>query len=85
MSQALPPMDQEIYLNGTIIVLIEGVHANVLEKWVQKVARVSGQRVDWHSYARWATVKALGDIEKVKQTVQDLASEIGYGVFNWDF
>lgn len=85
MAPDLPPMDQEIYLRGTIIVTIEGVPANVMEKWVQKVAKVSGQRVDWHSYARWAFVKALGDIEKVTQTVKDLASEISYGVFNWDF
>jgi len=85
MSQDLPPMDKEIYLNGTIIVLIEGVHANVMEEWVQKVARVSGQRVGWHSYARWAVVKTLGDLERVTQTVQDLASEISYGLFNWDF
>ncbi|MEX0935212.1 MAG: hypothetical protein WDZ70_02720 [Candidatus Paceibacterota bacterium] len=51
------------------------IPSNAMEEWVKKVAERSGQRVDWHFVAGRAVVKALGDISKVKQAIQELKPE----------
>jgi hypothetical protein len=78
-----PPMDQEIFQNGELIVVVSNVPSNAMEQWVKKVANKSGQRVDWHFIGGWANVKALGDIEKVKQAARKLAKELPNVNFYW--
>lgn len=67
-----PPCDQDVYENGAYVFLGWGIPSEKMEKWVREVAIQSGQRVDWHWFGGRAVVKALGDIEKVNQTIRDL-------------
>jgi hypothetical protein len=43
-----------------------------MERWVQSIAKDSGQRVDWHYFAGRAVVKALGDADAVLTSMQRL-------------
>jgi hypothetical protein len=65
------PCEQEIYRKGTIVLQMHSVSSNRMEGWVKKIAKQSGQPVDWHLAAGWATVKALGDLTKVNDAIQE--------------
>lgn len=70
------PCADDIYRKGEIVLQIHSVSSNRMEGWVQKIARESGQRVDWHFAGGWATVKAIGDIEAVNKAIQDHYPEL---------
>lgn len=70
-----PSCDKEIYEKGEHVFTTHTIPSNAMEEWVKKVAERSGQRVDWHFVAGRAVVKALGDISKVKQAIQELKPE----------
>lgn len=67
--------NQEVYENGEAICHFHA-SAAVTEPWVRKVAAESGQRVDWHYMAGRATVRYLGDRERVRSAVERLKPEL---------
>lgn len=66
-----PPCDDEIFKHGTVVFIGDSVSSNRMEAWVRKLAQLSEQRVDWHFSAGNAVVLALGDITKVKATIEE--------------
>lgn len=70
-----PPCDKDIFQKGTHVFTTHTIPSNAMEGWVKKVAEQSGQRVDWHFVGGHACVLALGDIDKVKETIEALMPE----------
>lgn len=70
------PCDPEILENGTPICVIVSVSSNRLERFVKSVAMSTGQRVDWHFYGGRAIVKAIGDCEKVRDSIRARAPDV---------
>ena len=69
------PMDREVYERGTTILKGLGGEANAVEAWVRRVAKESGQRVDWfYCYGR-VFVKAMGDVERARAVAERLMPE----------
>lgn len=63
-----PPCDAEIYEKGECVFVGHGP-SNAVERWVKRIAELSGQRVDWHYVGGRAVVLVLGDTEKVRKTI----------------
>lgn len=57
--------DEEVFNFGTTVAVASDVSPQVMEAWCQKVAKESGQKVDWGYMAGRAVVKALGDLGAV--------------------
>lgn len=70
-----PPCDKKVFQNGELVFVTHTIPSNAMEGWVKKVAKRSGQRVDWHFAGGRACVLALGDIAKVHQAIVDLLPE----------
>lgn len=62
----------DLYQNGQPVLMVQGPRASTIEDWVQLVARVSGQRVDWHFVGGYARVVCLGDRDRVVQAASNL-------------
>ena len=60
-----PPCDPRIYTEGQTVFVGDTLGSNAMERWVQKIAKDSGQPVDWHWSGGRANVLALGDREAV--------------------
>ncbi|MEK7545493.1 MAG: hypothetical protein AAB554_00275 [Patescibacteria group bacterium] len=70
-----PDCDQDIYENGEHVFTTDTIPPNAMDGWVKKVAKLSGQRVDWHFVGGRAVVRALGDITKIKKAIAKLMPE----------
>ena len=66
------PCDDEVFRKGIHVATWPSWGANCVEAFVQRIAELSGQRVDWHYAAGRVIVKALGDITKVMKTIEQL-------------
>jgi hypothetical protein len=55
-----PPCAKDIFDKGVGLCILDARSA-AAEAWVQKVAKLSGQRVDWHYSGGRANVLVLGD------------------------
>jgi hypothetical protein len=66
--------DQDVYNNGVEVFLTHTIAAKDIEKWVQAVAKLSGQKVDWHYAGGRAIILTLGDTYKVKEAIKNLRS-----------
>lgn len=75
MMSELLPCDKDIYENGTVVFRTAEIPAVKVDKWVKKVAALSGQPVDWHYVAGWAIVKTTGDIRAVDNALGALMPE----------
>jgi hypothetical protein len=69
---AAPPPDPEVVDNGTIVFRTKAVSALLFEVWVGDIARLSGQKVDWYVQGEHAVVKALGDLDAVRDAMREL-------------
>jgi len=69
------PCDPKIFSEGQSVFLTDSIPSNAMERWVQKVAHLSEQPVDWHFVGGRANVLAMGDIERVKTAIQHLMPE----------
>lgn len=67
--------DAEVFKNGHAICALDACMYRA-EKWVQAVARESGQRVDWHYSGGTASVLYLGDHAKVLEAMIKLTPEL---------
>lgn len=60
------PCDREVYEKGAHVMTTHSIGgSNAIERWVQKLARTSGQPVDWHFVGGRVVIKALGDLKRV--------------------
>lgn len=70
--------DQDIYEHGIKVFETKGYEVGVvfMRNWVDKVAKLSGERVDFHKsgYSTWI-VKAIGDVAKVEEIIQKIKPE----------
>jgi len=71
----LPRCDDEVFRKGELVLMTHSIPSTNLEQWVNHIAEVSGQRVDWHFAAGRACILALGDVERVRETIEILMSE----------
>lgn len=70
-----PNTSSDIYENGELMMVTSSIGSNALERWVKKVAKLSGQPVDWHWHGGRAQILALGDLEQVKSAMAALMPE----------
>lgn len=63
------PCNPEVFEHGDPIFMTHGIPSNAMEQWVKKVAKESGQRVDWHFAGGRAVVLFLGDREAVRDAI----------------
>jgi hypothetical protein len=66
------PCNPEVFSHGEVMLVTHSISSNRMEQWVKKVAKISGQPVDWHFVGGRAVIKALGDITKVRSAMDDL-------------
>jgi hypothetical protein len=57
------------------MLLTHSVPPNATEGWVKKVARLSGQQVDWGFIGGRIRIFAMGDLDKVLLTMRELKTE----------
>lgn len=74
-----PACEVEIYMRGTIALVVAGVPSNAMERWVARLRTESGQRVDWHFAAGRAFVKVIGDVSAVRVAAAKLFGELPTG------
>jgi hypothetical protein len=68
--------DKEVYESGAPVLLYHSVTPGRMEEWVRKIAVQTGQRIDWHYFGGRIVVKAMGDIELVKKTIDANMTEL---------
>ncbi len=61
----LKPCNKKIWRKGHHIFTSHSIPAKKFDKWVKKVARRSGQKVDWYYFGGRAVVKVLGNAKQV--------------------
>lgn len=64
--------NKDVYNNGTSVFLTHTLSAKDTETWVKEIAKLSGQKVDWHYIAGRANILALGDLTKVRDAIKSL-------------
>ena len=67
--------EPEIYERGKGF-LVTDLNTKRMEPWVQKLAELSGQRVDWHYVGGRAVVCYIGDRAKVQAAFEQLMPEL---------
>ena len=70
-----PPCDRDVFDHGTCVFVTHTIPSNAMEGWVKNVAKLSGQRVDWHFSGGRACVRALGDLNAVERAIEKLLPE----------
>jgi hypothetical protein len=72
--------DEDIYENGrTVLVIGDEFSVNTIEAFVQKIARRSGQKVDWHFIAGRAALRAKANtqgLHKVDEAIYGCPDEV---------
>lgn len=71
----LKPCDKEVFTNGHLVMITHTIPSRLIEKWVKKVAKTSGQRVDWHYAGGRACIMAIGDLQTVYDVIDSLMPE----------
>lgn len=61
--------DPKIYEGGTTVFLTHTIPSAGMEKWVQAIAKESGQPVDWRYGCGRAEMLALGDLNRVRKAI----------------
>lgn len=69
------PCAGDVYNNGECVFITHSIQSASIERWVNKVAKRSGQLVDWHFAGGRAIVLALGDIDMVKASIRKLIGD----------
>jgi hypothetical protein len=71
----LEPCNLEVYNKGGVVFTTDTISPYDLDPWVQKVAALSGEPVDWHCDSGQMLVKTTGDIERVYAALCSLLLE----------
>ena len=70
------PCAQDVYDNGTLVFQTHSIGgSNAIERWVQGIAKASGQPVDWHSAGGRVCVLAIGDLARVRAAMRTAMPE----------
>jgi hypothetical protein len=71
------PCDKDVFTSGKPLMAANTwypednpIRADGFEKWVQKIAKESGQKVDWHYSGGIAQVLYLGDKDKILEACE---------------
>lgn len=78
--------DREIFENGAPLLLADTGPvggAKKFEVWVQELARLSGQRVDWHYSCGIAQVLFIGCRDKLVNTAKNLPLPEDCRIMRW--
>jgi len=71
-----PPCRDELMKRGTLVFQTRAIgEAIAIERWVQKVAALCGQPVDWYFCGLYTMVVATGNLERVKAALRALMPE----------
>lgn len=76
MPKWLPPCDVDVFKNGKSLASVSA-SSRAAEAWVKRVAKESGQRVDWHYSGGRVHVLVLGDHAAALAVAQRLAPALG--------
>jgi hypothetical protein len=69
------PCDPAIWNEGHAVLVSHSVPSNATERWVKKLAEQSEQPVDWSYMGGRIVVRALGDLDKVVETMREMKPE----------
>ena len=61
--------DEEVYLKGEIVFITNTIASGKIEAWVEGLRQQSGQKVDWHWMGGRAVIRALGNIQSVRDAI----------------
>lgn len=85
-----PDCDDEVFKHGTPFMMLGHWRGGscAIERWRQRIAVFSGQRIDWHFFAGRAVFKVLGDVNLARwaaeATIDDIEHLVRDGVdFSW--
>jgi hypothetical protein len=67
----LPDCDRELWRKGEHIATIWDLEPETIEGIVKSAAKASGQRIDWHYVGGRACVRALGDLDSARNSLQE--------------
>ncbi len=68
-TNALTPCAADVFQTGTTVCIVAGGSAKLIERFVQELADLSGQKVDWNYVGGRGVVRAIGDIEAVREAL----------------
>ncbi len=70
-----PSTSDEIFTRGLTVFVTHTIRPAHMEAWVQRIAKLSGQPVDWRQVGGRFQVKTLGDRAKVRRAMLTLRNE----------
>ena len=70
-----PPCNHNVYRDGVPIFGTHTIRSSNIERWVQRIAALSGQPVDWHFSGGRAIVLACGDVDAARRALVALLPE----------
>lgn len=74
--ERLPPRcNQEVFERGEHVWTLHSIPGAKIERLIKKIAKRSGQRVDWHFVGGRAVVRYLGDRDRVVQAIEHFKPE----------
>lgn len=76
-----PPCDPRIHEKGRVVFITHTIRTAHMEAWIRRVAKLSGQPVDWHQAGGRPHVKTLGDVAKVRKALLTLRNEHDDGYY----
>lgn len=76
------PCDQDVFKNGRSLAALDARSVQA-EAWVQRVALLSAQRVDWHYSGGVAHVLVLGDHGRALEAAKSIAGDLDGRVMRW--
>ena len=80
------PCDREVFEKGQPLLAADtGVvgGAAIFESWVQDLAKLSGQRIDWHYSGGIAQVLFIGDRAAIIEAIDQLKLPPTCGIMRW--
>lgn len=72
--------DINIYEKGSTVFVVGDWTSEKMDEWVKKVAKQSGEKVDWHYEGGRARIRGLGDLEKIRNTIKAMLPELNEGI-----
>lgn len=80
------PCDREVFEKGQPLLAAHtglGGGAEIFEFWIQNLAKLSGQRIDWHYSGGIAQVLFIGDRAAIVSAIKQLEIPSSCGIIKW--
>lgn len=68
--------DPKIYEKGEVVCVIHSIPASDVEAWVKKLAKKTGQKMDWHCFCGRDVVKTLGNLQEALKAAEEMKGEL---------